>query len=627
MKLLPITLPQSGAMERLPLSLPFGANELLWRYPGLNFSAVAAAAPSPAPTFDFKNHLPTALATDPRIWSREDVCTFLRWCEREFDLPNFDMDMFQMNGKALCLLTKTDLGERCPGAGDVLHNVLQMLVRDAQMQARCLPSSPVTPTSRHFPALSHVAHAGHGLQSPHVQHPLSPAHTHPPPTPNWSLLVRGPGAGFGGSNGSSGSTQSQSDSEEDSYPDGANGVANGLPREQNGNGSTGSTGSTGSGSSPPSTPSYLVTSAPTHTPYTPHTPATPATPRSPAVKEPATPTSQTSGTTGPPTPLPTTPGYRSATGAREFFPDTPEPNTNGRLLWDFLQQLLNDASQRYTSYIAWKNRETGVFKIVDPAGLAKLWGIQKNHLSMNYDKMSRALRYYYRVNILRKVQGERHCYQFLRNPTELKNIKNISLLRQQMSPTRPAPPAAYNSNSTNANSNAHQNTAPPSPVPMLIKVEPDLDIDDTEEAEDMPTDLSMMSSQSQRRHQEHQAQQAAATDLSSHSSERGHFITPEVSISKYARDVDSSSENQDSAYPLSFSNRQTESSDSVPFPLTLPRKSEVSKYARDVDSSSENQSSSYPLSFNNLKTEPADSSPFPLKLPRLSEPAESEESK
>jgi len=84
---------------------------------------------------------------------------------------------------------------------------------------------------------------------------------------------------------------------------------------------------------------------------------------------------------------------------------------DGRLLWDFLQQLLNDPTQRYTHYIAWKSRETGVFKIVDPPGLARLWGIQKNHLSMNYDKMSRALRYYYRVNILRKVQGERHCYQ------------------------------------------------------------------------------------------------------------------------------------------------------------------------------------------------------------------------
>ena len=97
--------------------------------------------------------------------------------------------------------------------------------------------------------------------------------------------------------------------------------------------------------------------------------------------------------------------------SKDDISSSPELNTNGRLLWDFLQQLLNDPGQRYTSYIAWKNKETGVFKIVDPAGLAKLWGIQKNHLSMNYDKMSRALRYYYRVNILRKVQGERHCYQ------------------------------------------------------------------------------------------------------------------------------------------------------------------------------------------------------------------------
>lgn len=140
-----------------------------------------------------------------------------------------------------------------------------------------------------------------------------------------------------------------------------------------------------------------------------------------------------------------------------------------------------------------------------------------------------------------------------------------------MSPTRPAPQASYNSSSTNANSNALHSTGPPSPVAM-IKVEPDLDIDDTEEPEDMPTDLSMMSSQSQRRQQD---QQAAATDLSSHSSERGHFIAPEVSMStKYARDVDSSSENQNTSYPLSYSNRQNETSDSVAFPLTLIRQSE-----------------------------------------------------
>lgn len=114
-----------------------------------------------------------------------------------------------------------------------------------------------------------------------------------------------------------------------------------------------------------------------------------------------------------------------------------------------MQQLLNDRNQKYSDLIAWKCRDTGVFKIVDPAGLAKLWGIQKNHLSMNYDKMSRALRYYYRVNILRKVQGERHCYQFLRNPTELKNIKNISLLRQSVNQN--------NANNANNSNNAQTN--------------------------------------------------------------------------------------------------------------------------------------------------------------------------
>ena len=64
MKLLPISLPQSGAMERLPLSLPFGPGELLWRYPGLSLQPPNTPAPQPAPAspmFDFKNHLPTAL--------------------------------------------------------------------------------------------------------------------------------------------------------------------------------------------------------------------------------------------------------------------------------------------------------------------------------------------------------------------------------------------------------------------------------------------------------------------------------------------------------------------------------------------------------------------------------------
>lgn len=153
MKLVPsMQLPPLGA----PPPLGLWSSDLLWRYP---------PAP-PSPLADLKPQLPPQLSTDPRSWAREDVSVFLRWCEREFDLPNFDMELFQMNGKALCLLTKNDLAERIPGAGDVLHNVLQMFIRDTQMYHRHLPSSPLTPTSRF---------------------PLSP-HSHPA-TPNWSALA------------------------------------------------------------------------------------------------------------------------------------------------------------------------------------------------------------------------------------------------------------------------------------------------------------------------------------------------------------------------------------------------------------------------------------------------------
>lgn len=90
--------------------------------------------------------------TDPRIWTKEDVTTFIQWAEIEFDLPRFDTELFQMNGKALCLLTKQDLGERCPGAGDLLYNVLQLLRRGGEMLTATssghLPSSPV---ASHFP--------------------------------------------------------------------------------------------------------------------------------------------------------------------------------------------------------------------------------------------------------------------------------------------------------------------------------------------------------------------------------------------------------------------------------------------------------------------------------------------
>ena len=127
-------------MDRLPLplSLPFSP-DLLWRYPLSGLSSSSSGQPPSSPLLDVKQQLPGALGNfqinqhqsqsipinpnflffpfffflniycigpDPRTWAREDVVTFLRWCEREFDLPGLDLEKFQMNGKTITTTTK-----------------------------------------------------------------------------------------------------------------------------------------------------------------------------------------------------------------------------------------------------------------------------------------------------------------------------------------------------------------------------------------------------------------------------------------------------------------------------------------------------------------------------------------
>lgn len=65
--------------------------------------------------------------------------------------------------------------------------------------------------------------------------------------------------------------------------------------------------------------------------------------------------------------------------------------------------------------------------------VAKLWGLQKNRPAMNYDKLSRSLRYYYEKGIMQKVAGERYMYKFICDPSillhnncKLKEIENYN---------------------------------------------------------------------------------------------------------------------------------------------------------------------------------------------------------
>ncbi|RZF42533.1 hypothetical protein LSTR_LSTR004452 [Laodelphax striatellus] len=62
------------------------------------------------------------------------------------------------------------------------------------------------------------------------------------------------------------------------------------------------------------------------------------------------------------------------------------------------------------------------FKLVEPEEVARRWGVQKNRPAMNYDKLSRSLRYYYEKGIMQKVAGERYVYKFVCDPDALFNM-------------------------------------------------------------------------------------------------------------------------------------------------------------------------------------------------------------
>uniref|UniRef100_A0A8W7PK03 ETS domain-containing protein n=1 Tax=Anopheles coluzzii TaxID=1518534 RepID=A0A8W7PK03_ANOCL len=102
--------------------------------------------------------------------------------------------------------------------------------------------------------------------------------------------------------------------------------------------------------------------------------------------------------------------------------------TNGTLhqrrgslqLWQFLVALLDEPASS-AGCIAWTGRGME-FKLVEPEEVARRWGIQKNRPAMNYDKLSRSLRYYYEKGIMQKVAGERYVYKFVCDPEALFNM-------------------------------------------------------------------------------------------------------------------------------------------------------------------------------------------------------------
>lgn len=99
-------------------------------------------------------------------------------------------------------------------------------------------------------------------------------------------------------------------------------------------------------------------------------------------------------------------------------------------VWEFLRDMLHNP-QYCPSLICWVKHDDGVFKFNASDEVAKIWGSMRGNSSMNYEKLSRAMRYdhltfknkylkftnkyfsyYYKKKILEPVYGRRLVYKF-----------------------------------------------------------------------------------------------------------------------------------------------------------------------------------------------------------------------
>ncbi|NWI21647.1 ETV3 protein, partial [Crypturellus soui] len=113
------------------------------------------------------------------------------------------------------------------------------------------------------------------------------------------------------------------------------------------------------------------------------------------------------------------------------------PGSRQIQLWHFILELLRKEEFRHV--IAWQQGEYGEFVIKDPDEVARLWGRRKCKPQMNYDKLSRALRYYYNKRILHKTKGKRFTYKFNFNKLVMPNYPFINIRPNGVVP-QSAPP-------------------------------------------------------------------------------------------------------------------------------------------------------------------------------------------
>ncbi|XP_023345540.1 protein C-ets-1 [Eurytemora carolleeae] len=309
---------------------------------------------------------------DPRLWSQDHVSHWLSWAIREFSLQGPHIDTFvtslSMSGRQVCSMSKEEFISRAPPfMGDILWAHLEILQKDVEKENAKVENAPTNFSEPyHVPDQTHRTYTQLNPISPLGQLPTSNSYlnsridySQPNPTDTTQ---------YG------------------SYP---------APQVKP--------------PPPPRVPVYgqydgygyphtyqpehwgqhdlYQTSLPMH-----HHPAFLQREVSPS------PGSDNTRSLLPNSILTQSPGGPCFTGSGPIQ------------LWQFLLELLTDKTCQ--SFIAWTG-DGWEFKMIDPDEVARRWGIRKNKPKMNYEKLSRGLRYYYDKNIILKTAGKRYVYRFV----------------------------------------------------------------------------------------------------------------------------------------------------------------------------------------------------------------------
>jgi len=350
---------------------------------------------------------------DPRQWGRHQVGAWLSWAIREFSLQGPSIDTFVRNlslsGQEVCSMTKDQFLSRAPPfMGDILWAHLEILQRDVDKEEAAKVENVPNTFSESFTT--------GGVCVPDQFTLQERTYTELGTTPLALPLVS--------------SSVSYLSPRFDTYAS----VPTSLPTD-----------TTQYGTYPPITspkPSVVTTQPPRlpmySTPvYTSEPPPTYAPP--PSMYHPAYqpdhlwPGIQTDNFTTASLPMHHHPAFLqvSTTTTTPHPPslDTTRPpllSTNPMLsqstggpcftgsgpiqLWQFLLELLTDKTCQ--NFITWTGNGWE-FKMTDPDEVARRWGLRKNKPKMNYEKLSRGLRYYYDKNIILKTAGKRYVYIFV----------------------------------------------------------------------------------------------------------------------------------------------------------------------------------------------------------------------